>query len=747
MTARTRGLWSQKYVGVGLPICMIWTLVRRWRYALLLIGWLGVACVTAAASVQDCRLARRGAPAQAIAICTLALQSAADTDAAFEARMHLAELHTAKGDLDAATAQLDAAEPILAQVKDPLAAHRIARRQGMLSYRKGDMARALARFLEGLTAAGKAGDLRATAVSENDLGVAYRRLGEDRQALAHWLSSLEHKRRSGATDLAATEDNIGNLYRDLKEPAQAEAYLRRALDGHQREGRVLLAAHTTEDLGLLASDAEDFALARQHMESAWSVFEREQARVDQLRLARHRAELEWRAGAADAAQRWVRIAQQMAEQLKQPVPADMVLLQARLVAAKGSVDAAAARLAQFSTPPGDDDLPLAQEWAATQSLWSAQLGRDRDALGFAQAAHRAELQLMQRRHGERMDALRVRFEVSELEHERDRLRHANAEQALALQQRRNQLLGLGLAGVLAVAGLLVFYQRRLYRQRLRTQQVEAQHRVHVEEARREAESLRADLRSLRVALDQSSEPVLVVDAAGVIRLANAAAALLLQRDEAALRGARLADVIGADGAAELQSALERLSSGETASPLHIEVGAHSALPIRALSLTLEEELGVLSLSSETHAGAWVDSMNRAHARWEQGVSPHAHEAVDDLPASDAGRGAMVELMQVSLEAWERSTCSTRLELAEKSGIWRITIDDGRLRTRTLNRYLDLAALPARPRWREVLRTAYFVLAECRLDTMQRDLINQRIHNLQAQMRGSVATAGADLHSG
>jgi two-component system, sensor histidine kinase ChiS len=85
-------------------------------------------------------------------------------------------------------------------------------------------------------------------------------------------------------------------------------------------------------------------------------------------------------------------------------------------------------------------------------------------------------------------------------------------------------------------------------------------------------------------------------------------------------------------------------------------------------------------------------------------------------------------------------------LAEKSGVWRITIDDGRLRTRTLNRYLDLAALPARPRWREVLRTAYFVLAECALDAGQRDQINQRIGVLQQQMRGSVV-AGTDRRHG
>lgn len=728
---------------MGVPICNGGAGLRLGT-RLLLLGLASAAAATGRAETLDqCREARKGAPAAAIAVCTAALDAAADADTAFEARMHLVELHTARGGLDAAAAELDVAERSLAKVHDPLAAQRIGRRRGMLDYRRGDMAHALTHFLEGLAAARATADLRAIAVSENDLGVVYRKLGEDRQALAQWLSSLENKRLSGETDLAATEDNIGILYRDLKEPVQAEQYLQRALAGHQREGRVLLAAHTTEDLGLLAGDAADFVRARQLLDSAWAVFEHEQARVDLLRLARHRAELEWHAGNPDATRSWVLRAIELAAALDQGAPTDMLLLQARLRAADGEVAAAYRALATSTQQPAAEDLALVQQWAEALSGWALQLGRDRDALRHAEAAHRAEVELMQRRHGERMDALRVRFEFSELEHERDRLQRTNAEQALALQQRRNQLLGGGLAGVLLIAALLVFFQRRLYRQRLCNQQLEAEHRIQVDEARRVAASLRADLRSLRVALDQSSDPVLVVDTAGTIRLANAAAAQLLGRDEASLRDARLNDVFGADAAAQLQAALERLSSGEAASPVQIGAGTGGTLPIRALSLRLEEELGVLSLAADTQAGAWVDSMNRAHASWERAAGSEVAATSEEAPASLAGRSAIVDLMQSSLEAWERSTCSTRLELAEKSGIWRITIDDGRLRTRTLNRYLDLSVLPARPRWREVLRTAYFVLAECKLDAAQREQINQRIGNLQVLMRPSVAAAGSD----
>jgi two-component system, sensor histidine kinase ChiS len=706
---------------------------------LLCGGWEGVH----AASLEDCRVARHDAPAAALLICTEALQSASGVDDAFEARMHLVELRTARGDLDAAAAELAAAERALPMVIDPLAQHRVARRQGMLAYRRRDMARALSYFLQALAAARTRNDQRAIAVSENDLGVVYRHLGEDQQALAYWLSSLEHKRLGGESDLAATEDNIGNLYRDLKEPELARSYLEQALAGHRSEGRVLLAAHTIEDLGSLAGDADNFVLAREHMQSAWTTFTQEQARVDQLRVSRHRADLEWRAGDTDAAQLWSERARQLAQELKQPTPIDMLLLQARMQAKAGDSAAAYALLAEHPMPAADENPELAKAWAEALSQWAQQLGHYRAALGHAEDAHRIELEMMQRRHGERMDALRVRFEFSELEHERDQLQRANAEQALALQQRRNQLLALGLACVLVVSGLLVFYQRRLYRQRLHSQKMQAEQRVQVEEARRVAESLRADLRSLRVALDQSSEPIVVIDAAGVIQLANGAAAKLLQRGEETLRGARLAEVFGAEVAAQLQLELERLSSGEPAVAIQVPTGTGSAVSIRALSLKLEEELGVLSLSNEAQAGNWVDTMNRAHARWEQNIDIDAAAVNDESDATDAGRSAMVELMQVIVEAWERSTCSTRLELAEKSGIWRITIDDGRLRTRTLNRYLELATLPARPRWREVLRTAYFVLAECALESAQRELINTRIGVLQQQMR-SASVGGARL---
>ena len=91
-------------------------------------------------------------------------------------------------------------------------------------------------------------------------------------------------------------------------------------------------------------------------------------------------------------------------------------------------------------------------------------------------------------------------------------------------------------------------------------------------------------------------------------------------------------------------------------------------------------------------------------------------------------------MFTSVECWEISTNSTRLELAEQSGIWRVSIDDGRLRTRSLDRYLSLKSLPKKPRWREVLRTAHFVLAECQLDESAKQILTDKLTFITQHIR-------------
>ena len=78
---------------------------------------------------------------------------------------------------------------------------------------------------------------------------------------------------------------------------------------------------------------------------------------------------------------------------------------------------------------------------------------------------------------------------------------------------------------------------------------------------------------------------------------------------------------------------------------------------------------------------------------------------------DAYRRAVLEVMTASLSLWAELTGKGRIELAERSGIWRVTLDKSSLQTRTLDKYLLMETLPSKPRWRDVVRTAEFVLSE------------------------------------
>jgi two-component system, sensor histidine kinase ChiS len=109
-------------------------------------------------------------------------------------------------------------------------------------------------------------------------------------------------------------------------------------------------------------------------------------------------------------------------------------------------------------------------------------------------------------------------------------------------------------------------------------------------------------------------------------------------------------------------------------------------------------------------------------------------AIDDADARTGFRRVLVELMLAAIEAWESSTGSNRIELAERSRIWCINIDDGRLRARAMERYLSLSKLPQNPRWRDVLRSAYYVMGQCQIDPPVRDELQRRVDAVLAYTR-------------
>jgi signal transduction histidine kinase/DNA-binding response OmpR family regulator len=91
---------------------------------------------------------------------------------------------------------------------------------------------------------------------------------------------------------------------------------------------------------------------------------------------------------------------------------------------------------------------------------------------------------------------------------------------------------------------------------------------------------------------------------------------------------------------------------------------------------------------------------------------------------DNPKDAIVSLLRQSLNFWERYTNKGKVELAEQSRCWRVYVDGTTVKTRTFDKYLSARSIPARPRWRAVVRTANFVLANCPLNEQEAKLLKQ-----------------------
>jgi two-component system sensor histidine kinase ChiS len=98
------------------------------------------------------------------------------------------------------------------------------------------------------------------------------------------------------------------------------------------------------------------------------------------------------------------------------------------------------------------------------------------------------------------------------------------------------------------------------------------------------------------------------------------------------------------------------------------------------------------------------------------------------------RKALVDVMTKVLNYWEITTEESKIELAEKSRIWRVYLDRGTWQTRTLDKYLNLHTLPRNPRWRDVVRTAQYVLNHCPLKAQQCRELEEVLAKLEEIMK-------------
>jgi tetratricopeptide (TPR) repeat protein len=642
-----------------------------------------------AASPSDCARATFAAAAPARCEDFAGLDSAA----------LLARADALRGDddLSGAGRALACAAPRVLALDDPRAHYELVRRAGILEYGRDRPNEALAAFECALHLADALGDRDAAAKQWKNIGSSLRRIGDYAGAMRALSRSLRMQRERADPAVGPVLNNIADVYRDMEQDEDAERYYRDALRAFRASGDTVQAAHVYDSLSEIAFERGDAATAIALLDDALRAL-REQGEdhdtAPHSGMRRYRLMLlAGRAHAAIAgndlaqAQASVEEGLALAAAHALPVPVELQLEAARVERLSGRREAALARLrsvlADGPEAPGSR-AALLRETAGTLEA----MGRGAEALAALREAHAREVEDLRAQRDRGLAWSNARFNLNE---SRRRIAEVEAE-----NRRRALMLWLTVVSAIAALSLVSLYFLR-HRQRARL--AEAARRARYEEAlahyRREADALAEDRRLLQALLDSRGDALALLDAEGQLLAVNRAACALLGEDREAL------SALGPDGAV-LGVELRPWEHGDGLIVIALHPDAREA--------------GAATTGAEPVAPA-----------------PQAPRSGDDDTARF--RRDLVELMLAVIEAWESSTGLHRIELAERSRIWSVGIDDGRLRARAMERYLSLSKLPRNPRWRDVLRSAYFVLGHCeRLAPEAREALQRRVDGILAMTR-------------
>ena len=632
---------------------------------------------------------------------------------------------------DDAESTLDCVEAMIAGSGDNGGGHQtvryeLVRRRGILDYRRERIPEALSRFECALSLSKGREDRVAIARDLKNVGTALRRLGDFHGALRASIESLEIQRASGEV-AGAVLSNIADIYRGLDEPDEAMRYYNEAYAVLQQRGDRVEAAHVLETMSAVDLDRGVSQQAAAWLQQALRTYRESGNRAYEVRVYAGLTRAALASGQIAQARDFSASALAVAAEHDLPLPASLQLQTARVERLSGHADAAAARLRDALGGLAEDDAEraaLLEELAASQEA----MGDRGAAIATLRRAHAEQIALARAQHDRQLGWLRTRFETAERDRTIAALETENHLRRAELRQ-RTLLLWLTIAIASAVGlGLWMLLQRRRQRERLQEEARRVRQEEELARYRREADALAEDRSLLQALLDSRDDAVCMLDADGQVLAANRAACRSLGAGEHAPVGHAVAEFLAVADQAALTSALERM---EDTAAQTFDFIARDGTPLLAHLAQWEHGDGLIVLGLQACADEGADTASpttHADGTREAGMP-------DDIRRNEFRR-SLVELMLAVIDTWERATGSSRLELAEKSRIWRVAIDDGRLRARAMERYLTVAKLPHNPRWRDVLRSAYFVLGQCTMEAQTREDLQRRVDAVLAYTRRS-----------
>ena len=183
-----------------------------------------------------------------------------------------------------------------------------------ISYRRGDLAQAIAAAEHSVTIYQTVGDPLGTSQAMNTLAIAYQNLGNLDTATRYYTGGLELKMQIG--DVAGQSLimlNLGEVYRSRGELAQARQMFERSLHIYQDLHYTLAVALLHNNLAATAIAARDWEQAAAHLMDSERLFDASGSDDFKAELCRHRAELSLGRGEVAESLDWARQATTIAE--------------------------------------------------------------------------------------------------------------------------------------------------------------------------------------------------------------------------------------------------------------------------------------------------------------------------------------------------------------------------------------------------------------------------------------------------
>ncbi len=635
--------------------------------------------------------------------------------------------------------------------------HKLLRKIGQNHYFMKDYSQSLSYFQKAFDIAEVDNQLIELAKSYNDLGIVYKAQSRYSDSLNAYLQSLKIKEALNLSEeVGNTLNNIGNMYILMGDYQSSFVYHNKALNYYLQQAKKDPNVHETivhakSQIGVALAKIEGIDVAIAHLEQA--IIDAEELDNGKALLFDTYCALAEFYLSKNLTNKAEAIMQNVTEigQLRSNQSLQRMMVLSKINAANESYEKAQSLAKQgLDLAQGTQDSEQATLFLNQLVSINIKMNNYQSALNLQNQYIESKESYLLQRYNTGIKYLQNEIEIQQQQKDLDALHQDNRIQELLIKKQKLTNVLIILVNVLLL-GLVVWLILKKNKERKKLL-------VKINYHRTKLKNMQAPKEKLKEFFEPIKEPLICLDQMGTILFFNEAFDENYATQKKPLLGQRFNSIypqfsrtlskisLDSDDMPKQQHLMHRQSNGD-----EVRLWIDTLNFFDNTIVISFQECGSQQLSV-THTQQFVENANiidslvkKLHVVMKDNNPSKTNQLVKQLDEkltsidsqesrSENYRLSLINLMSANLEMWRKTTQGDRVSLAEKSCIWRVTIDEGRLRTRAMDRYLSLKLLPKSPRWRPVVKTTHYILSECKLSDEQRNGMNQLLETFMVNLR-------------